>query len=54
MGNGIINHVNIFWYYRSHSDLLSKCNVGLKTLLQEDLLEHGFDGELTPQIQKEC
>ena len=33
-------------FYRRHFDIVSKCNVGLKTLLLQDLSEPVFYGDL--------
>ena len=35
-------------FYRRHFDIVSKYNVGLKTLLLQGLSEHGFYGDLKP------
>ena len=39
-------------FYRRHSDLVSKFNVGLKSLLQQDLLEPEFYGNLVYKFRK--
>ena len=44
---GIINYVKPFSkFYRRHSDLVSKFNVGLKSLLQQGLSEPEFYGDI--------
>ena len=39
-------------FYRRHSDLVSKFNVGLKSLLQQDLAEPEFYGDLVYKFRK--
>ena len=39
-------------FYRRHSDLVSKFNVGLKSLLQLCLPEPGFYGDLVHKFRK--
>ena len=47
------NRKNIFFkFYRRHHVLISKFNVGLKTLLREGLSEHEFYGDLVYKFKK--
>ena len=39
-------------FYRRHSDLVSKVNVGLKSLLQQGLSEPEFYGDLVYKFRK--
>ena len=39
-------------FYRRHSDLVSKFNVGLKSLLQQGLSESEFYGDLVYKFRK--
>ena len=39
-------------FYRRHNELISKLNVGLKTLLREGLSEHEFYGDLVYKFKK--
>ena len=40
------------WCYRRYYELISKYNVGLKTLLSEGLSEHEFYGDLVYKFKK--
>ena len=39
-------------FYRRHFDLVSKYNIGLKTLLLQDLSEPDFDGDLVYKFRQ--
>ena len=39
-------------FYRRHYELISKFNVGLKSLLHQGLLEPGFCGDLVYKFKK--
>ena len=39
-------------FYRRHFDIVSKYNVGLKTLLLQDLTEPGFYGDFVYKFRK--
>ena len=41
-------------FYRRHYELVSKFNVGLKTLLHQSLLEPEFYGDLVYKFKKNC
>ena len=49
---GIINFENKSTFYRRHYELISKFNVGLKTLLREGLSEPEFFGDLVYKFKK--
>ena len=48
----IINFANIFKFYRRYYDLISKFQVGLKSLLRQGLLEPDFYGDLMYKLKK--
>ena len=41
-------------FYRRLYDLISKFNVGLKSLLKQGLLEPEFDGDVVYKFRKKC
>ena len=41
-------------FYRRHYELVSKFNVGLKTLLHQGLSEPEFYGDLVYRLKKKC
>ena len=50
---GIINLKNFFSkFYRQHYKLVSKFEIGLKSLLQQGLSEPEFDGDLVYKLRK--
>ena len=49
---GIKLHKAFSKFYRRHSDLVSKFNVGLKSLLQQGLSEPEFYGDLVYKFRK--
>ena len=50
---GIINFGKHFSkFYRRHSELVSKCNTGLRSLLQKGLSEPEFYGDLVYKFRK--
>ena len=50
--NRAIGIINFSKFYRRHYDLISKYNVGLKTLLSEGLSEPEFYGDLVYKFKK--
>ena len=42
----------LLWFYRRHFDIVSKYNVGLKTLLLQGLSEPEFYGDLVYKFRK--
>ena len=41
-------------FYRRHYELVSKFNVGLKTILHQGLSEQEFYGDLVYKLKKKC
>ena len=45
-------HCFSFYFYRRHYELISKFNVGLKSLLHQGLSEPQFNGDLVYKFKK--
>ena len=48
----LVTRKAFFKFYRRHFDIVSKYNVGVKTLLLESLSEHEFYGDLVYKFRK--